>query len=87
LLGEHAAAVDHFERAVEFNARLNARPALARTLVAYARALGEGPRSGRLASSRDAQQRAQDLLRDATRIAKSLALRPLTEQARELARA
>jgi hypothetical protein len=41
-LGQRAAAVEHFEAALATNARLGARPALARTQYEYARLLADG---------------------------------------------
>jgi len=81
LLGEPKLAAAYFETALEFNASLGARPALARTSLAYARTLlrsgGSLPRS--------VAAHARSLLRDATALAEQLELRPLLREAQQLA--
>jgi tetratricopeptide (TPR) repeat protein len=81
LLGEPKVAAAHFETALEFNAGLGARPALARTSLAYARTLlrsgGTLPRS--------VAAHARTLLRDATTLAEQLEMRLLLREAQQLA--
>jgi eukaryotic-like serine/threonine-protein kinase len=81
LLGEPRLAASHFETALEFNASLGARPALARTSLAYARTLLH---SGN-ALPRSVAAHARTLLRDATSMAEQLEMRPLLRDAQQLA--
>ena len=80
LLGEPKLAAAHFETALEFNASLGARPALARTSLAYARIL---LRSGS-SLPRSVAAHARSLLRDATALAEQLEMRPLLREAQQL---
>jgi tetratricopeptide (TPR) repeat protein len=79
-LGEPKLAAMHFETALELNASLGARPALARTSLAYARTL---LRSGG-GLPRSVAAHARSLLRDATALAEQLEMRALLRDAQQL---
>jgi tetratricopeptide (TPR) repeat protein len=82
-LGQSAAAREHFEVALEYNTKLGDRPAQARTLVAYARALSRsGADAGVTAGA--ARERAGELLRVATALAAELGMRAVLREARAL---
>jgi tetratricopeptide (TPR) repeat protein len=72
-MGRHAEAEEHFERALEGNAALNAPVFLAHTQLDYARMIG-----------RD-DPRARDLIDEAARAAERLALPAVARRAAELA--
>jgi tetratricopeptide (TPR) repeat protein len=82
LLGEHAAAGEHFELALEVNARLGARPALARSSFAYGRMLLARERGGGPAPR--GASRGHTLLRDAADLAREIGLLGLREDAQRL---
>ena len=75
VLGEEAAAREHFEAALEHNQKLGDRPAVARTSLAYGRAL--------LRSGGDAK-RARALLQEAVTLAAELGMRTVLREARAL---
>jgi DNA-binding winged helix-turn-helix (wHTH) protein len=83
LAGELDAARAHFEKAIEANTKLGARAALARTELAYAKALlatkGKGGERG------PDLTRARALVRSATALAQELGLQPVLREARALA--
>ena len=81
LLGEPKLAATHFETALEFNASMGARPALARTSLAYARTLLH---SGN-ALPRSVAAHARSLLREATTLAEQLEMRGVLREAQQLA--
>jgi DNA-binding winged helix-turn-helix (wHTH) protein len=85
LLGEHVAAEAHFETALEMNASLGARPALARTSCEYARLLLRRAQEQGSATSRADAAHARVLLRDALAMAEELGMQGLAREARELA--
>ena len=80
LLGEPKTAAAHFETALETNASLGARPALARTSLAYARVLLRSSQS----LPRPVAAHARTLLRDAVALAEALEMRPLLREAQQL---
>jgi hypothetical protein len=81
LLGDRDAATSHFEAALERNARLGARPALAGTSLAYGRMLVRGG----VAAPSTAAARGHSLLRDAALLADALGMAALVHQAQQLA--
>jgi tetratricopeptide (TPR) repeat protein len=86
LLGERAAAIEHFEAALEMNARLGARPFVARTALAYARLLYDaGCADDPRATSPDARS-ASALAREAAAIAEEIGMQGLAREARALVR-
>ena len=83
LLGERKAAADHFERALEMNAALGARPALARTSVEYARVLlGRAGGAGHTPSA--ARARARTLLTEAAELARATQMQGLLQSIKAL---
>lgn len=88
VLGRNQAALAHFESALEVNARLGARAALARTSFACARTLlAQRAASDAAPTAQDAAlTRARTLLRDAGALADELRMAHLARDTRELAR-
>jgi DNA-binding winged helix-turn-helix (wHTH) protein len=82
LLGEQAAMREHFETALAMNAKIGDRPAVARTSLAYGRALLRA--GGSQAGLRTANKRATTLLRDAVALASEIGMRPVLREARAL---
>ncbi|MDH5670655.1 MAG: AAA family ATPase [Myxococcales bacterium] len=85
-LGEdRAAAAEHFEAALEMNATLGARPALAQTSLQYARLLltHSTARGGPLGGRRSLE-RGRSLLAEATTLGRELGMAGLLEEARAL---
>jgi tetratricopeptide (TPR) repeat protein len=82
LLGKREAAAAHFEAALEMNASLGARPALARTSYEYGRMLLR--REGEAAVARADAVHARALLRDAITHASEMRMQILLHDAREL---
>jgi tetratricopeptide (TPR) repeat protein len=78
LLGDAAAAHEHFEAALEHNQRLGDRPAVARTSLAWGRAL--------LRSGGAAAKRGQALLRETVTLSAELGMRTVLRDARALTR-
>jgi len=86
VLGHHDAAVEHFEAALELDARLRARPALARTSLAYARMLlARRSADADATVTHAALTRARLLLRDAAALADEMGMASVAREARELA--
>jgi tetratricopeptide (TPR) repeat protein len=82
LLGDQTAAREHFEAALEVNTKIGDRPAVARTSLAYGRALLRA--SGAQPGARAANKRATALLREAIALASEIGMRPLLREARSL---
>jgi hypothetical protein len=84
-MGNAGAAAAHFETALQTNARLGARPALARTQYAYAQLLIGRQRADRPGPSATERERAAQLLREAYASALELGMQSLLSRVAALA--